>query len=313
MDINQASLSILFTEIDTAAKNAFASATEKQIFELCSMKVPSRSATQLHAWMNQIPKIRQWLGDRQIKNISTGVLNIPNRKFEETIEMERTVIEDDMYGIYSNLAAAMGAQAAVFPDVLCVETLCTNDIWQADNAAFYGTTRRYTDPNDATNYSEINNYTTDSLSAASFNTAYKLMTSYTGHGGLPLEVKPVALVHGPALRTTAFDILKNEFLAGAVNANGATSRNPNQNLVMPIESQRLVGANAYKWFLVGEAAGGIRGLVYQERMAAEFQRSRLDLNSDYVFLTDKFQYGVRIRGEAFKLFPHLIYGGFASS
>lgn len=309
MDINAANLNILFTEVDTAAKNAFNGASENQIFSKVSMKVPSRTASELHAWIYQIPKIREWVGDRQVKNIASGVLTVPNKKYEATLEMERERIEDDQYGIYSMLAANMGAQAGIFPDVLCTDSLCTNDIWSADGAAFYSSSRTYKDPNDPTASYTIDNYTTSALSATTFNTAYKLMTSYRGNGGLPLETKPVALVHGPALRTTAFDILKNEFLAGAVNANGSTSRNPNQNLVMPIESSRLVGDYANYWFLVGEAVGGIRGLVYQERMAAEFQRSRLDLNSDYVFLTDKFQYGVRIRGAAFKLFPHLIYGG----
>ena len=311
MDINAANLNILFTEVDTAAKTAFNAFQEKAILDSVTMKIPSRTSVELHAWINQIPSIREWIGDRQVQNIASNALSIKNQKFEGTIEMKREEIEDDQYGIYSVIQApGLGAQAAVFPDVLATTALVTNDTWGGDNAAFYKTDRTYTDGNGPP--STINNTTTSALSATTFNTAYNAMAAYTGHSGLPLEVKPTALVYGPALRTTAFDILKNDFLAGAVNAGGATSRNPNQNLVMPVESKRLVGTYANYWFLVGETVG-IRGLVYQERMAAEFQRSRLDLNSDFVFAQDKFQYGVRLRGAAFKLFPHLIYGGLVAA
>ena len=297
MDINRANIEVMFQEFKVEYTAGFNAGTERRILDSVAQIVPSTGSSVVHAWLNQNPKMREWIGDRLVNNIQSNNMTITNKKYENTIEIPREDIEDDQHGLYRPLARLMGEEAAAHPDELLVDEMVADNNWGADAAAFFGTARTY-------GSNTISNQTTSALSATTFNTAVKTMSSYIGHKDNPLNVRPYALVFGPALRTTAFDILKNDFRAES----SATVMNVNRGLVEPIMSSRLVGTYANYWYLLGEV-GGIRGVVYQQRQMAEFQSSRLNPDSDYVFETDKFQMGTRSRGRAFLSLPHLIYRG----
>jgi phage major head subunit gpT-like protein len=304
MDTNRTNLDVLFEQMKVGVLDGFDQAVPKRILEQCAMTVPSTTAATLHAWLTQIPSIREWIGDRVVNNIESDDMVIKNKKFEGTIEMPREDIEDDQYGLYKPVAQTLGMRAAEHPDKLIVEQLTTNPVWKADNAAFFGTTRKYGE-------NTISNYVTSALAEGTFNTGITALQSYVGHNGETLGVEPFALLTGPALRTTAFDLCKNDFTA-RLTATAATyvqGQNPNKGLVLPVISNRLVGTYANYWFLLGQV-GTIRGAVYQERMKPEVQGARMSLESDYVFENDKFQMGVRSRGAAFLALPHLIYAGY---
>lgn len=310
MDLNRANIEVLFQNFRIEWTDAFNAATEKTIYEQVAMVVPSTGATTLHAWLNQIPIMREWLGDRVVNNVQSNSLVITNRKFESTIEMTREEIEDDLYGMYTPLVRLMAEDAAAHPDRLLVDALVTNDNWAGDAtpAPFFGTSRAY-------GTGTIANYVTTALSKATYETARITMGGYLGHKDQPLMVAPDVLLHGPANEPLAFDLLKNAQggVAGASGTDGSavqvSGQNRNFGTARPILSRRLVGTYANYWFLLG-TQGGIRGLVYQERKAAEFQNSRLSDNSDFVFQHDKYQMGCRARGAAFKALPHLIYAGY---
>lgn len=311
MDINYESLTVLFQNFRTEWTDAFNTSKEDAIYKKIAMTVPSTGATVLHAWLNQLPIMREWVGDRVVNNVQSNSITITNRKYENTIEMLRTEIEDDQYGLYTPIVRNMAAEAATNPDALLTTALTTNDNWAGDDtpAPFYGTSRTY-------GANTINNYTTSALSRSTFETAYINMSSYLGHKDQPLMVKPRFLVVGPKLAPVAWEIIENP--GGFVNtgsSSGDTTQvsggNRNFRKVQIIETARLTGTSDDYWFLLGEV-GGIRGLVYQERMPAEFQTARLRPDSDFVFEQDKFQMGTRARGAAFKALPHLIYGGFAA-
>ncbi len=68
--------------------------------------------------MNQLPRVREWLGDRVVQNVSTSGYTIRNRKFEQTVGVPRDDIEDDNLGLYAPLFAELGRSAAAFPDEL---------------------------------------------------------------------------------------------------------------------------------------------------------------------------------------------------
>ena len=79
-----------------------------------------------------------------------------------------------------------------------------------------------------------------------------------------------------------------------------------------MQSKRLVGTYANYWFLLG-LLGGIQGMAYQERMAAEFQGARLRNDNDHVFEQDEYQYGARARGAAFLTLPCCVYAGIVAA
>jgi len=83
-----------------------------------AMEVPSSASAENYAWMAQVPRIREWIGDRVLNAIKTYGYRIANKTFESTIAVPRESIEDDEYGIFAPLFSEMGRSVGVFPDEL---------------------------------------------------------------------------------------------------------------------------------------------------------------------------------------------------
>ncbi|WP_421780732.1 Mu-like prophage major head subunit gpT family protein [Kiloniella litopenaei] len=116
MLINAKNMETLYTGFKTSFNHGFRSSTP-QWQEVATM-VPSTTAQELYAWLGQFPRMREWIGDRQIKKMSGHTYTIKNKKFESTISVERDAIDDDAYGIYSPLFQELGLAAATHPDEL---------------------------------------------------------------------------------------------------------------------------------------------------------------------------------------------------
>lgn len=116
MIINKASLDAIQKGSKTIFNEAFAGV--KPEFERFAMVVPSETREETYAWMGAMPKLRKWVGERHIKNLSTHSYAIKNEKWELTIAVEADDIKDDKIGVYSPLFAEMGRSAAIHPDEL---------------------------------------------------------------------------------------------------------------------------------------------------------------------------------------------------
>lgn len=90
------------------------STTYKQV----AMTIPSTTATNTYAWLGKFPKMREWVGQRQIKKMGNQAMSLANKKFEATVGVERTDIEDDQVGMYRPMMKAMGESAAELADEL---------------------------------------------------------------------------------------------------------------------------------------------------------------------------------------------------
>lgn len=114
MDINSNTLRSLFVGVKTAF-NAGLTATESH-WNKVAMKITSASSGEDYAWLNDMPGIREWVGDRLVHSLSASKYTLPNKLFELTVEVLRTKIEDDTYGLYSPIFQKMGADTARHPD-----------------------------------------------------------------------------------------------------------------------------------------------------------------------------------------------------
>lgn len=322
MDINRANMDIFFQDLKVEFTAGLNAAVPNLILQKIAMEVPSVTAVTVHGWLNQVSRMREWLGDRQVGNLESAKLSITNRKFEDTREIPREDIEDDMHGLYRPIARAMGDRAMSFKDELLAEALMrgyTPNTWADGVAVFSAAGRKFGD-NTICNYSA----TAFDESGAALEVAYNYMTSYLGHQGKPLMVRPRYILHGPALRSRVVKAVELQY-AALLTPTAATyvqTENPNRALVDRIESPYLVNGYVdskgtshdakYFWFLIGEVAG-LRGFVYQSRKEPEFQDARTKDDSDFVFATDKYQFGVRMRGEAFIGLPFCIFANYATA
>jgi phage major head subunit gpT-like protein len=118
---NSANLHTIFEGYSTAFHQGLEGAPRH--WDRVAMKAPSSSRNNTYGWLGQLPSMREWLGERVIKNLRAHSYAIENVTFESTIEVPRTDIEDDQYGVFSPLFSEMGQQAGEHPDQLVFSLL----------------------------------------------------------------------------------------------------------------------------------------------------------------------------------------------
>lgn len=50
----------------------------------------------MYAWLGDIPGMREWIGDREVQNLTASDYTIKNKDFELTVGVDRNAIEDDI-------------------------------------------------------------------------------------------------------------------------------------------------------------------------------------------------------------------------
>ncbi|WP_028008679.1 Mu-like prophage major head subunit gpT family protein [Solimonas flava] len=116
MIINRQNIADLFRGFQTSFQSGFAGVQAQ--WPLIATVVSSSTSEEHYAWLGKFPMLREWLGDRVIKQMATHDYTVKNRKFESTVGVERDEIEDDKMGVYKTIFEEMGRSAAVHPDTL---------------------------------------------------------------------------------------------------------------------------------------------------------------------------------------------------
>ena len=116
MILNAANFRSLYTGFSTAFQTGFAGV--KPSYGRISMTVPSTTRTNEYGWLNNMPRVREWIGERVVQNLSASGYAIRNRSFELTVGVDRDDLEDDNIGIYAPMFTELGRSAAAFPDEL---------------------------------------------------------------------------------------------------------------------------------------------------------------------------------------------------
>lgn len=89
-----------------------------KLYPLIADEVESTSRVNYYAWLESIPTVREWVGERQVRNLSAQTFAIENQKFEATVEVLRSDVEDDNIGVYARLFRQLGIKAAAHDDRL---------------------------------------------------------------------------------------------------------------------------------------------------------------------------------------------------
>lgn len=116
--ITAAILSALNTGIKKNFQDGYAQMRAQAFWDNVATLVPSTTASNTYGWLGDFPKLREWVGDRVVKDMKAAGYAIENKLYEATLGVQRTQIEDDQYGHYSPIAQSMGQEAAQHPDRL---------------------------------------------------------------------------------------------------------------------------------------------------------------------------------------------------
>lgn len=278
MIINPQSLRGIFVAFNTLFTKAFEG--QKPNYEKVATVVPSTTDSETYAWLGDIPGMREWVGDREIQNLSGSDYTIKNKDFELTVGVDRNAIEDDKIGLYNPSIQMLGESAALHPDEL-VFTLLSSGFSEKcfDGKTFYAADH-------AVGKKAVSNKLTAALTAESYKTARAMMMSYKNSKGRSLGLVPNLLVVPPALEAAARDILVADFVNGTKNTmQGTAEIHVEPNLKTDTE-----------WHLLCTKRP-IKPLIFQQRKKAKFV-SKTSETDDNVFMSKKFIYGVDSRGNA---------------
>lgn len=121
MLVNSATLQALRVGFKTEFQNAFDAVP--QMKDKVAKTIKSSTALNTYGWLKGLTGLREWLGPRQIDNLSEASYTLLNKHFEKTIAVNRNNIEDDNLGIYTDGFTMMGDGAARLPEELVWDLL----------------------------------------------------------------------------------------------------------------------------------------------------------------------------------------------
>lgn len=252
--------------------------------------VPSMGAENVYAWMASLPKMREWVGPRVIKNVSAHEHTIRNKKWEDTVSVPAEAIEDDTFGIYGPIATELGRQAKLYPQDIIAQLMLDGEASLCYDGQNFFDTDHPANEAVAASGTQRNYWSTGlALTDANLQTVLKTMRGYTDETGRPMGVRPKTLIVPPSLEITALTIVK-----AALLTNGGTNLYSQLGLeVMVIDE---LEAEPTAWY-VADLTRSIKPLVFQERRPVRFI-TKTAPTDDNVFLLDEFIWGADARGNA---------------
>ncbi|MBU5312226.1 Mu-like prophage major head subunit gpT family protein [Tissierella carlieri] len=289
MIVNQQALQGITTGFKTIFNKVFNET--KTDWDKIATKVPSETGEESYKWLGKIPRMREWIGDREIQNLTGSDYTIKNKDFELTIGVDRNDIEDDKIGVYNPVVQDIAQSTATFPDTLVFKLLLDgfeNKCY--DGQPFFSDTHKI-------GKKSISNKGTKALTIESYAEARKSIMSIKDENGESLRIIPDTLVVPPALEDTARKILLADQIDGTTNIYKDTA----ELLVVP----ELAG-NDTAWYLLCTTKP-LKPIIYQERKAPKFD-TLIDDKDENVFMRKQYLYGVHSRANGGYGFWQMAYG-----
>lgn len=266
--------------------------TAEPLYTKVATVIPSNTGAEEYKWLGKIPRMKEWIGDRQIQNLAAYGYSIKNKDFEVTVAVERNDIEDDSIGVYTPIVQSMGQSAAMHPDEIVFALLPKGfEVVCYDKKMFFATDHREGKSGTQSNKG------TKKLSVTSYGEARAAMMSLKDEQGNPLKVTPSLLVVPPQLEGEARKILLSDQIDGSTNIYKGSAE-----LLVVAE----LSAEPSKWYLL-DATKPVKPLIFQQRKKPEIVAMD-KIDDSNVFFQKQFIYGADCRDNAGYGLWQLAYG-----
>jgi phage major head subunit gpT-like protein len=306
MIVSPSSLSGLFQTFDTRFNEALNLYKPKAWWQELAMLIPSKSSVMTHAWMDQLPTLRKWLGERQIRNLSTRGQTVTNELFELTIGVSRSKIEDDEYGVYLPIIDNLGAQTAKYRDQQLkpiIQAGTGSSLGLCYDGQYFFDTDHPVNVDDSTMGTQSNVHTSTALTPANYDKVRVGMGTLKGADGEYMNIQPDTLIVPPQLETVGKMIVGADNLAAETIFNSPATQtqvgantNPYKGTAKLLVLPELAN-QATSWYLA-QLGGPVKPFLWQERNAPETVYIK-NPDDEHVFMKDEWLYGVRARGAAY--------------
>lgn len=109
---------ILLNDLYISFKALFQKGFEntKVYWDKIATRVPSTTSEESYDWIGSWPTIREWIGERKLRQLKAFNYRIKNKKFESTVIIDRESIEDDQYGKFAMQFEMQGQEARKHPN-----------------------------------------------------------------------------------------------------------------------------------------------------------------------------------------------------
>ena len=282
--VNAASLSSIFTGLKTIFHNALKAAPGN--WAKTAMEVPSTGAGEDYAWLSRFPRMRKWVGDKNIKNLEAGKYYKANEDWEATIAVKRNDIEDDRLGLYNTQSLQAGESASELRDII-VDDLKNNAFVQTgiDGQYFYDTDHQVAGTNVSNKITPALSAATLAAATASYGALRLAIMGFKDDEGMPLRLVPDTFEVPPALEAVAKILCESDKLQDQ-------SPNPYKGTATVEVNPGLTSATAY--FLHVTKKQSVKPFIVQMRKAPTFVSQTCAENDD-VFNRAEFKFGAEAR------------------
>ena len=313
MNLTPANLDAIYYGFLTTFQPAYLN--QPTYYQQFSQTVPSTGRENRYAWMDRLPRMREWLGERQLTNVALRGYSLVNRDWELTDELDRNTVLDDQYGIFASMNIPMMAmQAKLWPDQLLVDILqngengASNPIYQAwDGLSFFSTAHLTNFDNSASaTYSNLFSGG-GAFSANYFQTNRATMINYVGADARPIGVYPNLVIAPAQIEVNVKQVLNQTFIAPAtavgMNAANTVQGNPLVGMADALIHPYLA-SDASSWYLL-DVKQAVKPTIFQLRQAPLFVLKNKPDDSN-LFYRKKFVFGVDSRGAAGYTLPYFM-------
>lgn len=265
-------------------------------WNMIAMEVPSGAASNDYGWLAEMPGMIEWVGERQVKNLSEYSFTIKNKDFESTVGVPRNAIQDDTLGVFAPRFKALGEAVAYSPDEIVFALLPSGFTEKAyDGKTFFATDHKV-------GKVTVSNKGTGKLTEARFESALADMQKQKKENNQPLRAfmgegdRAPLLVVGPSGRATASKIVGSKLVNGGDD-------NPNY---MAAKVMVIPEITDDAWFLL-DVSRQVKPFILQRRQAPIFVAME-DPNDENVFTKKLYRYGYDDRKNAGYAFWQYAYG-----
>lgn len=267
--------------------------------------LPSAARLNTYGWMNNLPAMREWVGERVVNNIAEVNYTLFNKDFELTYGVKRNDLEDDQntLGIYNMVFEDLGKQAKKHPDQLLAAMLANGqNLACFDGQPFFSTSHQV-NVYDAS-LSTYTNYSSSgmALTRPNYVSVRATMMAYKNAGGTRMGIRPNVLLVPPSLEMTARTIVETSMIPN--DAGTAPQDNVLKGSAKVVVAEELEDYPTTWYLLATDRA--VKPFIYQLRKPAEFVML-VNLTDPNVFMNNEFRFGAYVRDNTGFSLPFLAY------
>lgn len=302
MQLTAAQLDIVYRQVDTRFQQGLIG-TPTYYNQIASV-VPMSTREITNAWIDRVPMMRKWHGNRVINSPMAHSRSIIAEPWEDTISLDVFDLADETVSLFGNTVQMFGEAARKWQDTMLTSFITTQaatvlgydgvPVYSTAHPLLGGVTGGLPEGAPAT---QSNLAVNTALTYANYISAWQSMASWVGADGAPMGVMPDTLMVGPNLAGTAKLILESDNIAAFASTatSNASQTNVWKNTTKLLINPWLVNM-PNNWFLLNTASAMKPFAVYEREVPGlTALTSPTDPN---VFLNHQLVWGTQARGNS---------------